>query len=123
MGIFINFSNHPSKNWGEKQIGKALEYGEIVDIPFPAVDPSADLSEIERLAEQCVEKIMGYAPDAVMCQGEFSLSYSVISKLQSKGIYCLAACTDRDTVEELQSDGTMCKTSKFDFIQFREYGK
>ena len=35
--MFINFSNHPSANWGTEQINEAEKYGRIVDLPFPAV--------------------------------------------------------------------------------------
>ena len=37
--MFINFSNHPSEAWGKTQLNAAMEYGEVIDIPFPAVNP------------------------------------------------------------------------------------
>ena len=32
--MFINFSNHPSEAWGKAQLNAAMEYGEVIDIPF-----------------------------------------------------------------------------------------
>lgn len=32
--MFINYTNHPSASWGEKQTDEAKKYGEIVDMPF-----------------------------------------------------------------------------------------
>ena len=40
---FINFSNHSSNLWGEKQTNSAKKYlldeGEIIDITFPKISP------------------------------------------------------------------------------------
>ena len=44
--MFINFSNHPSKAWGKTQLNAAMEYGEVIDIPFPAVNPYSNKEEI-----------------------------------------------------------------------------
>ena len=35
--MFINFTNHPSNNWGVIQIKESLKYGKIIDLPFPEV--------------------------------------------------------------------------------------
>lgn len=121
MGNFINFSNHPSMYWNNKQRESAVKYGDIIDVPFPQVDPRTTKEEIGQLAQRCVENIMKYEPSAVMCQGEFSLSYAVISRLQKNGVCCLAASTERISVEELQKDGSTQKISRFEFVQFREY--
>lgn len=41
--MLLNLSNHPSSLWCDEQI-KAAEtlFGEIVDLPFPQVDPNGD---------------------------------------------------------------------------------
>lgn len=39
---FVNFTNHPSEYWEEKQLKEALKYGKIYDLPFPAIDPWGD---------------------------------------------------------------------------------
>ena len=52
-----------------------------------------------------------------MVQGEFRLAHALVRKLQQIGIVCVAATTHREVVE--QSEGT--KTTRFNFVRFREY--
>lgn len=78
---FVNFSNHSSNSWGEQQKQEAQKWGRIIDVPFPAVNPEDTNQEIIELAKNCVKKILEYHPTAVMCQGEFTLSYHVIRLL------------------------------------------
>lgn len=113
---FINFTNHPSQYWGEKQREEALQYGEIFDVPFPAVDPWGNEEYISRLAEDCVERILQLHPSAVLCQGEFCLAYQVIYRLKEKGLPVLAACSERMVKETGQT-----KEVTFAFTCFREY--
>lgn len=40
--MLVSFTNHPSFQWGERQLREAEKYGDIVDIPFPAVDLEGD---------------------------------------------------------------------------------
>lgn len=119
--MFINFSNHPSSKWGDKQKEAAFAYGQIQDISFPVVPATATKDEIKGLAREYAEKISAYNPTCVMCQGEFSMAVAVIKMLQKMNITCVCACSDRVTTEVIQMDGTMIKTSAFEFIQFREY--
>ncbi len=116
MDIFVNFTNHPSTKWERKQRTEALKYGMIQDVPFPAVDSGGDEEYIESLAGRCVEQIEQLDPKAVLCQGEFCLSYQVIKRLKEKGIPVLAACSERvvnDTGEK--------KEVVFTFRRFRRY--
>jgi len=119
--VFINFSNHPSANWSKEQVTEALKYGEIIDIPFPEVDPELDPDGISRLACEYVEKILVHKPAAVMCQGEMTLSFKVVEMLKSKGILVLAACSAREVSSETLEDGSVVKTHKFRFVRFRSY--
>lgn len=122
MGVFVNFSNHPSGLWSEKQTAAALEYGEeIVDITFPMVTAEAGPEEIAELGDQYIEQILATAAAAVMCQGEFSLSYYVVSRLEKRGIVCVAACSKRNVKEKTLEDGRTIKETEFEFVQFREY--
>ncbi len=50
--MLVNFTNHPSSQWGERQLREAEKYGDIVDVPFPAVDPEEDEAYIGVLASQ-----------------------------------------------------------------------
>lgn len=114
--MFLNYSNHPSDNWNIKQINEAQKYGEIVDLSFPAVDPYLDKEEIEALANNELDKILSYKPDVVLCQGEFTLSYVLINKLKEKNIKVIAACSERNVVQEDNK-----KIVLFEFVKFREY--
>lgn len=121
MGVFVNFSNHPSSKWGPKQIAEAQKYGEVVDIAFPKLN--ADLSEedIEAIGNEIVEEIVSLNPTAVMCQGEFTLTHYVVARLSGRGISCLSACSERISQEIINADGTVSKVAIFEFVRFREY--
>ena len=114
--VFINFTNHPSELWGAEEKHAARQYGEIVELPFPAVDPQKDRDYITKLAEECVSRMLLLNPAAVLCQGEFCLVYQVVSRLKEEGITVLSACSERITTEEQGK-----KVSVFKFRQFREY--
>ena len=114
--MFVNFTNHPSSQWGEAQLREAGKYGDIVDVPFPAVDADADETYIVTLAAEYVDKIRRLAPDAVLCQGEFCLAYRVISLLKGDGITVLAACSDRC----VRQNGDV-KEVTFYFKRFRRF--
>ena len=123
--MFINFSNHPSSKWSEKQTTDALILGgEIVDVPFPNVPPNADPNEIMRLAYLAIaqfKRIAGAYPENtfVMIQGEPTLCFAIISRLQiaHSKIRAVAATTERVVIEN--ADGS--KTASFNFVQFRKY--
>lgn len=119
---FINFTNHPSSQWSESQILAAKSFGEIIDLPFPSVDPFCDEEEIEQLAKQYVDKITDNNPVAVLCQGEYSLAYAVTFLLRQKQIPVLAACSSR-MVTEVSVNGETRRESVFQFVRFREMGK
>lgn len=119
--MFVNFSNHSSADWSEEQRQAAESYGNIIDIKFPSVDPDASESDIEALADKCVESILAQKPSAVMCQGEFTLCYTVVRRLKEKGIVCLAACSVRESKEHRLDDGKVRRVSVFRFCRFREY--
>lgn len=119
--MFINYSNHPSKNWDEKQLAEARVWGDIIDLPFLQVSPEIDSSEVEKMAEEEVSKILKYEPSAVLCQGEFTLCFSIIKRLQLRGIKVLAACSQRVVLEEIRENGQVRKEAIFRFVRFREY--
>ncbi len=123
--MLVNFSNHPSSKWGEKQLQAAG--GEIVDVRFPNVDPHAGSEKLDALAEKCVHDIgVAYTSgssdlEAVLVQGEMTLCYRVVTLLKGYGIRCVAATSERNVVETTNEDGTTSKRVVFNFIQFRSY--
>ena len=113
--MFLNLSTHPSANWSEKQLAAAG--GNVVDMPFPQVDPDGDEAYIENLANEYLDKILKIGNiEAVHVMGEMNLTFSLVTKLKAKGIKCVASTTKRETVEE-----SGVKISKFYFVRFREY--
>jgi CRISPR-associated protein Csx16 len=118
--VLVNLSNHPSACWNEIQKRAALELAPMIrDLPFPAVPPDAGTSEIEALAGEVVARLMAQAPGAThaMVQDEFTLAHALVRRLQQMGVVCVAATTPREVVE--QPAGV--KTTRFNFIRFREY--
>lgn len=122
--MFINLSNHTSDRWSEVQLKAAHQYGDIIDIPFPDVPANADERYIEELANEMLQKVIGAGDvDAVMVQGEFTLTHCIVKKLKQQGIKALSACSEREVVEETDGDGNTIRHSVFKFIRFREYAK
>ena len=101
--IFINLSNHPSSGWSEEQLNAARAYGEIVDMPFPQVEPAATAADVHELAGELVAAILEYGEAAdltVHIMGEMTLCYAVISRLQASGIINYRALCDRGGRQE-----------------------
>lgn len=120
---FVNFSNHCSSAWSNKQRMAAQKWGKIIDVPYPDITATCDETVINRLAEDSIEKILSYKPAAVMCQGEFTLTYAVTTMLKRKGVTVVVACSDRKSKETILDDGTTQKQSIFDFVRFRDINK
>jgi len=124
--MFINLSNHPVEKWDEAQIAEAKKYGEIKSISFPAVPATADESYVHDLALEYFEKVQCLLDDpneenAVMVQGEFTFTYSVVELLKENGIKAIAACSERNVVSVKDSKGESVKEVRFCFVRFREY--
>ena len=119
--IFVNLTNHPSCFWKEEQRKAAGRYGEIVDLPFPNVPPDIKTGEIAETARQLVDRLVQMNPSAVLCQGEYTLTHSVVTRLQKKGIPCLAGISERLVRETTDESGNTVKESIFVFCGFREY--
>ncbi len=120
---FVNFSNHPSSKWSQEQIEAAKSMapdGELNDVAFPFVPPSADENEIKDIAQKYIAEILNKNPAAVMCMGEFGVCYHVISALKNTGIKVVYSCTERRSEERTTDSGTE-KVSVFQFVRFREY--
>lgn len=120
---FINLTNHPSKGWSKEQLEAAKQYGEIVDLPFPAVPADASAGSISDIADEVVQQVnkltQNNTDSTIHVMGEMNLTYILVGRLQHLGYRCVASTTVRNAVDN--PDGT--KTIKFEFIQFREYGE
>jgi len=123
--MFINYTNHPSARWSEKQRAEAEKYGEIIDIPFPEVSPFDSVEKVEQRARLALEKIEETLGDekensVVLCQGEYGLVYGLVKLLQQKQIKVVSAVSER-VVNEYFENGISRKIVEFNFQGFREY--
>jgi len=115
---FINLTNHPSSGWSEEQLKAAQQYGEIVDLSFPNIEPYFTSKDIYELAETTVDGIRAFDSNPVVhVMGEMTFTYAIVSRLKALGITCVASTTER--LVKMMSDGK--KVSEFKFVQFREY--
>lgn len=120
--MLLNLSNHPSANWNADQISAAIErWGEIVDYPFPAVGSRWDEGQMLECAVKIADEAARLSPDAVLCQGEMSMTFILVALLQRRGIPVYAATSERDSIEEKLPDGSIRKQAVFRFVMFREY--
>jgi CRISPR-associated protein Csx16 len=118
--VFVNLSNHPSGEWSAAQRLAAIELApEIGDWPFPEVPPEADPADVTTLADNVVVRLFCEIPGTThaMVQGEFTLAFEIVRRLQARGVTCLAATTERVVAEA--DEGR--KTSTFRFVRFRAY--
>lgn len=118
--MLLNLSNHPSNTWSKQQKDAAiLQFGGILDMPFPEIDPDASLEQVQQLARETFDSIMALQiPDlSIHLMGEFTFCFQAINLFANKGIFCFASTTKRSVA--FNSDGS--KTSIFEFRFFRPY--
>ncbi len=116
--MLLNLTNHPSANWPQKQKDVAInQYGEIVDLSFPQIDPHFTTNQVELLVEEYIIKIRKINPVAVHIMGEMTFTYRLVNRLKEIGIPCIASTTERKVTEDDNGN----KTSQFKFVQFRSY--
>lgn len=119
--MLINLSNHPSAKWSIEQTEAAHKlYGEIVDLPFPVVEPSADEAQIALLADEYLSRVLQLADGQsviIHLMGEMTLTFALLFRLQMQGLTCVASTTQRITIETEPN----VKQSVFKFVRFRNY--
>lgn len=118
--------------WLPEQIKAAHRtYGEIFDLPFPAVPADADeadiqniaqeyLKEVQTIAQEYLNKGQTIAPSAeavVHIMGEMTLTYAIVCLLKQAGYTCVASTSVREVYEEEPGK----KTAVFRFVRFRKY--
>jgi hypothetical protein len=119
--MFINLTNHPTTTWSEKQLCAAREYGEVLDVPFPEVDPTWTTAQVIEQAKSLTDEVLSLHPTTVLCQGEFTLTYHLVTAFKKKGLPVVSATSKRAVEEGQDIDGVNRRKYYFDFIQFREY--
>ncbi len=122
--MLLNLSNHPSDKWHESQMNSAVNlFGSVKDVPFPLIDPFCSENDIILLADEFTERVLNILAEhtednnAVHIMGELTFCFATISKLITNGIKCVASTTGRKAI--INPDGS--KTTRFEFVKFREY--
>ena len=129
MPTFWNLSNHGLRTaWTPDQTSGAEGWGGVArtlrEVPFPAVDPTAQPDEVASLADQVVASLLdsGAQPgEPVMVMGEFTLTHALVLRLQAAGLVPLASTSRREALERLQDDGSLVIQHTFRFVGFRAY--
>jgi hypothetical protein len=115
--MLINFSNHPSSQWPDNQKQAAKDnFGEVIDIPFPNIDPRASCAALEALAERFINDLTSHENDTIHIMGELTFTYIIVNKMRLLGRFCVASTTER----KVEMDGDIKKV-KFEFVAFRAY--
>lgn len=119
--MLINLSNHPTAMWLPEQVAAAHSaYGEVIDLPFPAVPADADEAAIQTIAQEYLHKVQTIAQSAeavVHIMGEMTLTYALVCLLKQSGYTCVASTSVREVYEEEPGK----KTAVFRFVRFRKY--
>ncbi len=121
--MLINLSNHPVVTWSDEQIKTAeKQFGKIMDLPFPKINPKLNEKEVENIADDYFDRIISILKEskdnanAVHVMGELNFTFIIVTKLLEKGIVCIVSTTERNT-KELGNK----KLTVFNFVRFREY--
>jgi hypothetical protein len=120
--MLLNLSNHPSSQWPPEQYAEAIRlYGQILDLAFPDIDPTADEQYIDTLAHKYLQQIRDIqqqlqTPITVHIMGELTFCFALITKLKQHNIPCIASTTRR-----IANIANGHKTSVFKFVRFRSY--
>lgn len=117
--MLLNLSNHPSDKWAQAQLEVArAQYGGVVDMAFPPIDPEADTVAVVALAQDYAQRIGALADvTAVHLMGEMTFLVALVPLLQRAGYEVVCSTTERHVIEEVQGK----KTLQFIFTRFRAY--
>jgi hypothetical protein len=129
--MLINNTNREHTTWGEDQLEASKDFGEIVDMIMPGIPAEADEAEADRIAGLVVRRILrrlgrenagtGNEQDAVICQGDFTLVYRVVTRLKEARVTVVAPTFQRVTKPTLRPDGTTVPGYSFRFERYRQY--
>lgn len=132
--VMVNLTNHPVAKWGRAQLAAATAIAPegVGDLAggMPTVPPDATRDDVVALACSIVDRAWAQVcddaghDDVDVCfavQGEPTLTHHIVRYAEARGWRCFAATTDRKAVEVVAADGTVTKTSVFEFVQWRPY--
>ncbi len=131
--MLINLTNREHTGWSKDQTAAAENYGKIVDFPMPGVPAEASEEETDRMADLILRRVLRRleeqnpdeakepGSDMVICQGDFTLVYRLVSRLKAEGIAVAAPTFRRVRKPTLRPDGTTVPGYDFQFVRFRQY--
>ena len=91
------------------------KYGDIMNVPFPNVSPIANSDKVVELARNTASRLKVNGNDAVLVQGEMTLTFALVSILRSLGIACVTVCSERKVTEAVEFDGSTKKLHHLNF--------
>ncbi len=122
--MFINLSNHPVEGWSERQKSYTENmFGRIINLPFPSIDPAAQLDEVKIIAVNYLEEIGKIREEnpaervAILLTGEMTFIFNLAILLKRENIKTVASTTKRDVL----MDDAGNKIVKFQFVGYRDY--
>lgn len=124
MGKLLAITNHNPEKWDEEQ---KKGWDEIIFVPFPNIPSELDTESVAEIADEIYDIVMSfyrkcddeYVSGYIMLQGEFSLCKLVFDKLHKENVKWAFPTTDRKVIEKINEDGTVTKTSVFQFVRWR----
>lgn len=120
--MLLNLTNHPHSQWSKDQLQESYNrWGTIYDLSFPHVDPQWDEELVEEMADRVAANAASLAPEAILCQGEMTLTLALVNRFCRIRIPVYAACSQRRVNERICEGGMIRKTTEFCFVRFREY--
>lgn len=116
--LLLNFSNKHTSTWSNSQLKLAKkQFGELVDLDFPIIEPTMSKEDVQMIATASIEQIFILNPKAVHILGEGSFTVVIVQLLMSFGIPCVESTFEKN----LGISKTGEKEVKYTFSQFREY--
>lgn len=120
MKVLVNYTNHSSANWTDKQ---REGWDIIIDIPFPQIPANHSADDVAPLADTAknilteIDKEYLYCQKYLCLQGEYTFCYLFILKYWNlfSGRWKLAIPTTERIVVEKNGE----KISKFEFQRWR----
>lgn len=113
----INLSNHPVVQWSQTQLATAQQqFGEVVDMPFPNIEPDLSSEQLDVLVDEYVKKVIETGSINVHIAGELNFVFRMVTKLKALEICCVTSTSKRIVTQQGNN-----KISEFNFVQFRKY--
>ncbi len=119
--MLINFSNHPSADWPQKQRDAANIWGEVRDIAFPGIAPEMSEEEILALVESYRRKFPWDTANPVFLAGEYCFAFAMTDLLLRKRVRVLSTESNLKLVTGPMENGTTRRTATLDFLRFLDY--